>query len=324
MSAAKNPLNCLVAIVASLVLLAIASLSFLSTRYGWRIYLELFSHFQLQYLLLCVVLFGLLVLTRRFALSIAGFLCILVVAVQVVPWYIPQSDRPLTAGTEIEIFLANVNAKNTHYDRLLAQVRQVQPDLAIIQEAEGEWLVQLRSLGDILPYAFTKVGTAVYSKQPLANADINFIGTDRGLAFPQGLNAGDRALSLVTIHPLPPILPAWFQQRNQQLDLTGTYIQSLSEPIILAGDFNSSMWSPYYRRLVDRTGLKNVRRGFGILPSWPTAGTYSFLPSFGSLLFSTAIDHVLVSPEIRVLSVRTRGNNGSDHRPVIVKLQIPN
>ena len=42
----------------------------------------------------------------------------------------------------------------------------------------------------------------------------------------------------------------------------------MTGPIMVVGDLNATMWSAPYRSLIDSTGLRNARRGFGILPSW--------------------------------------------------------
>jgi hypothetical protein len=39
---------------------------------------------------------------------------------------------------------------------------------------------------------------------------------------------------------------------------------------ICVGDLNITSWSPYYRSFFERTKLVSVRKGFGLLPSWPT------------------------------------------------------
>jgi endonuclease/exonuclease/phosphatase (EEP) superfamily protein YafD len=82
--------------------------------------------------------------------------------------------------------------------------------------------------------------------------------------------------------------------------------------VIIAGDLNLSPWSPYYARLVRETGLADIRKGFGLLPTWPTHLRPMMIP----------IDHCLVSPDISVSRVRTGEHIGSDHLPLIVDLMV--
>ena len=63
-------------------------------------------------------------------------------------------------------------------------------------------------------------------------------------------------------------------------------------------------------------------RGFGLLPTWPTRGTYHRIPDMVTLLLSIPIDHSLISPELRVADVRTGTDTGSDHRPLVIDLWI--
>jgi hypothetical protein len=52
-----------------------------------------------------------------------------------------------------------------------------------------------------------------------------------------------------------------------------------------------------YRSFVERTKLVNVRKGFGLLPSWPTFLFIKWL--------MLPLDHCLVSDDIRVEDVKT-------------------
>lgn len=77
---------------------------------------------------------------------------------------------------------------------------------------------------------------------------------------------------------------------------------------------------------MSKTGLKNSRQGFGLLPTWPIKTNYppyAKIPSFLTGLLSIPIDHCLISPDIKVAKTRTGPNVGSDHRPLITDLLIP-
>ncbi|MDJ0701920.1 MAG: hypothetical protein QNJ46_01455 [Leptolyngbyaceae cyanobacterium MO_188.B28] len=103
------------------------------------------------------------------------------------------------------------------------------------------------------------MGLAVYSKQKLANPAIEFFGTDNNVSVLGQLTINGQDISLVAPHPLPPAKSSFFHERNRQLDLISQYILPLESPVILAGDLNTTMWSPYYKKLVCSTGLKNAR-----------------------------------------------------------------
>ncbi len=198
-------------------------------------------------------------------------------------------------------------------------------------EVNGAWVKQLSSLSDILPYSFTKPnpynsGMAVYSRMPLENAAINLFGTSGSPSIVSSLKINGKIVSFIAAHPPPPFKPDSFYSRNKQLDEIRKYVQQLTTPVVIAGDLNVTMWSPYYKQFVNKTGLHNARKGFGVLPSWPTKATYSHyskLPGFVYQLFSIPIDHCLISPDIKVSKIRTGRNVDSDHLPLITDLVIP-
>ena len=122
-------------------------------------------------------------------------------------------------------------------------------------------------------------------------------------------------LSVVTVHPRPPLRRHDFRHRNEQLRDAASMVRALPMPKILVGDFNTSPWSPYYTQLIRHTGLVNARQGFGLLPTWPAFLSWPFL--------MIPIDHCLVSSDIRVIALSTGRNIGSDHLPLIVDMVIP-
>ncbi|MEM8808575.1 MAG: endonuclease/exonuclease/phosphatase family protein [Cyanobacteria bacterium P01_G01_bin.38] len=309
-------------------ILCISALGLLTSRYGWKQYLEVFSHFQLQYLLLCLILTGFLMfLGRRRPVWVALFCCALISA-QIAPWFWPPHFINRSGdNANLRVLVANLNTQNTDYGKILAIARAEQPDLAVFMEIDTPWVEQLDTLSDILPYSSGQanpynVGIMLYSRQPLIDPEINFLGTEIYASVVSQVRFHEQTLSVVAAHPPPPVKSSFFHARNRQLDQVGQYLQTVDNPALLLGDFNLSMWSPYYRRLEQQAGLYNARKGFGILPSWPTRGTYHQIPDWASPLFSIPIDHCLLSPSIQVLDVRTGPETGSDHLPLIVDLRV--
>ncbi|MGD1717475.1 endonuclease/exonuclease/phosphatase family protein [Dapis sp. BLCC M172] len=102
--------------------------------------------------------------------------------------------------------------------------------------------------------------------------------------------------------------------RNKQLSEIASYVANQKISIVVTGDLNITMWSPYYKELISNSGLYNARKGFGMISTWP-----SFFP-----LLSIPIDHCLVSQDIRVFKTKSGKNIGSDHLPLITDLVITN
>jgi endonuclease/exonuclease/phosphatase (EEP) superfamily protein YafD len=282
---------------------------------------ELTSHFKLQYLLVafaCLLVF--VTLHAWWSALLACFTCVLNL-VMVLPWYIPQPQASLTQPYDpVKILFANVESANKNFSDFISFVVEENPHVLIIQEATESWIDRLRVLQERFPYekALPRpwgVGIALYSRIPVERFDVIALGSERVPGLLARLTGGGGALSVVTVHPRPPHRRHDFRERNIQLREAAAVVQSLPAPKILVGDLNTSLWSPYYARLIRQTGLYNARKGFGLRPTWP-----AFMPW---RVLMIPIDHCLVSPDIGVLNMRTGRNIGSDHLPIVVDIVIP-
>lgn len=310
------------------IALVVAATAWLTRRSGWALPLELLSHFQVQYLLTTALLLGLCVLVQARISSLICLLCCVVVAAQIVPWYLPPQRLLRQPEANLRVLMANLNVQNHQYQQVVTFLRQQQPDIAVVAEVDEAWATQLDTLKDLLPFSYGlpnpyNLGLLVYSRQPLQDAQIEYFGVDKNVSVVAQFEVAQRPLTLIATHPLAPIGSNYFHLRNRQLDRVSQYIQTLSTPVVLIGDLNLSMWSPYYRRLVNRTGLKNARQGFGILPTWPYKRTFNRLPPVPLPLLSIPLDHCLVSPSLETANIHTGVDTGSDHRPLVVDIRVP-
>ncbi|MDX2243014.1 MAG: endonuclease/exonuclease/phosphatase family protein [Leptolyngbyaceae cyanobacterium bins.302] len=303
-------------------IVAITLLSLLS-HIAWHPYLELTSHFKIQYFL--ISLFGLIVilLLRSKRWVWIALFCLAIQLIEILPWYFPSSGSTTSTQSNLRILLSNVYVRNQNPDKLLNLIKSEQPNLVVIQEKTPAWIEAINSLKPQFPHFFqAPEDIAIFSRIPLENPTI--FGGENSSSIGLTLTIAGQKIAVVATHPLPP-KPDLTEFRNAELDWVTNYINQQNNPVILVGDLNTTMWSPYYKQLEDKTGLKNARQGFGILPTWPAptpyASTHPFLAFFKPLLF-IPIDHYLVSPEIQVRSLRPGSNIDSDHLPLIADLLI--
>lgn len=296
-----------------LILLSLAGYFGLFDRY-----LELTSHFKLQYLVISFCPFFFFLLKRHtWGLSLSLF-CLLLNLYQIAPWYFPELSASSSEiqGQKIRVLQSNINKHNYQYSQLFSLVREENPDIAVFLEVSKTNAKKFEVLRDTLPYSIAAQdgdidGTLVYSKLPLKNASVKSIGEGRKSILAD-LTIQDQTISLITAHPSQTLGKIYYEERNRQLAAIAYYVAKVKKPL-LVGDFNVTMWSPYYKRFVSTAKLRNARRGFGILPTWPT--DYPVL--------SIPIDHCFVREDIKVLKTRTGRKVGSDHLPVITDLLIP-
>jgi endonuclease/exonuclease/phosphatase (EEP) superfamily protein YafD len=120
------------------------------------------------------------------------------------------------------------------------------------------------------------------------------------------------AFAIAAVHTVPPISARAAHVRDTQLRALARQRSRLGPRALVAGDLNSSSWSPIFRELTAVTKLRDSRQGFGVQGTW----TPPLLP------LRLPIDHVLVSPGIRVVQREVGADIGSDHRPVFAELKL--
>lgn len=320
-----HPLPRTIALLSLAALVGVTGLAAIATFLGWSQPLDLASHFQRQYFLVGLGLLVVLLLTRRPVPIAGGLLCVLWLSLRLLPWYVPS--LPVADGEPLRLLWANLWAENRQFAALVSLIEQEQPDLVVLAEVNPAWAETLNSLRDRFPYTLaldgrSTAGIAVLSQVALGTPQIARTAAHPRPVIALQLSVNDRPLTIVTTHPLPPVRLQWFHWRNRQLADAADLVQQQTSPTVLVGDLNTTMWSPYYRRLATQTGLRNARRGFGILPSWTPLGAFG-LPDRVLSLLSLPIDHCLVSPEIGVEGAHIGRAIGSDHLPLVVDLKIP-
>lgn len=80
----------------------------------------------------------------------------------------------------------------------------------------------------------------------------------------------------------------------------------------MLGDFNITPWSPHFRAFIEASGLSDCAIGHGLDPTWPSQ----------LLALGIRIDHCFKSPHWRTLDARVGPSVDSDHRPMLVDLQL--
>lgn len=277
--------------------------------------LDLTSHFKFQYLIATLVALLWFSFSRNKLWIVLALVCIGLNLFAIVPWYLPRWQLPTASAQPLRVLSVNVNVNNKNYAPTLELIRETQPDIVAIVETNWKWLNAMQTVEDFLPYSLQSpraegFGIALYSKFPLALEPIETFDAPKDFHLVATMNRADQQTIVIALHPPPPRDVTLFEQRNRELREIGRYIQTLNQPVIALGDLNITPWSPNYREFVDQSNLENTRKGFGVLPSWP-----SQLP-----VLSIPIDHVLVSTEIQVTNTRIGRNIGSDHLPVIADL----
>ncbi len=278
--------------------------------------LEIFSHFVAWHGMLTGVAVLQFSLIRRWRWVGAACVVLSLQLIQPLSWYLPADSAPREAN--LRVLLANVLTSNTEKERFLALVDAVDPDVICVQEADDAWAEALEALhvrypvNSIVPRA-DNFGIAFYSRLPGGMTGVLFQREHDVPGLSATVEVGGRPLSILDVHALPPIGKLMAGHRNRHLQSIREWFDEQSDPAILFGDLNLTMFSPEYRRFTRGMDLHNARKGFGPLGTWPTWVPFARLP----------LDQCLFRGDIGVVSFTTGPDIGSDHLPIIVDFHVP-
>ena len=299
------------------VLLAIVTVLSWGARWHWT--LDLLSHFPVQIAAAAFVLLVILLFLRQWKAAILpGFLVAVSVA-QLVPLYLPVR-QPSYSGQVIHAVSANVLRSNQEYGKFIEYIRSSRPDFFLALEVDEIWLTELAPLHKDYPYRISRpgqgaFGIGLFSRVPIEEYQIIESAVAGVPMIRATLAFDDRPLSFVGVHPLPPVKSGTAAMRNSQLEEIAAMTAPLPNPRLLLGDLNITSWSPHFTDLLQGTGLRDGRAGFGIQPTWPD------LPGIAGLT-QIPIDHTLVSDDVEVVARRVGPDVGSDHLPVEIEFRI--
>ena len=229
-----------------------------------------------------------------------------------------QQTRREEPDCRVSLVVSNVLQTNRQADRLLAVVRDCDPDLVLCVETDDWWEKRLDALmathGHVvrrpLPNTY---GMLLYSRLPLEQPEVNFLVEPDIPSIQAGVRLRDGTLVwLNCVHPRPPVPGESDEslERDAELLLVGKRVRDAQVPVIVCGDLNDVAWSRTTRLFQKVSRLVDPRKGRGFYSTfharWPG--------------FRYPLDHVFHSDDFRLVAMGRLGNVGSDHFPVYVHL----
>jgi endonuclease/exonuclease/phosphatase (EEP) superfamily protein YafD len=292
---------------------------------------DLLVHFRLQYvavgLAVCIVLAwaGQLLWTLVLLLA-CGVNVLTAWGALARPVRAAAADLAAASGVTLVRFAAcNVLYRNPDASRTIEWLRGARLDAVLLQEITPRWCGALQVLAEQFPYQYYSAawvqrvvgaegrGALLLSRWPIEDARAVGLGAHTEPAIVGTLRINGQAVQLIGAHTSWPLGHIVSGERDQQLRLLADLARSVTGPLVLAGDFNITPFSPHYQALLATSGLRSAARGWGWRPTWPT-----FMPACG-----IEIDHILVSAAINVQKFERGPAIGSDHWPVLAELRLP-
>ena len=275
---------------------------------------DMASHFALHYMILggaCLAGFFMPKWNFRTAivLTIAGM-----VGVGIMAKRAPQANASYTVPAKtkaVKLMTFNSWIGNDNWQAVVDEIKDKDPDIVTILEISTEKIKLVGALAAKYPYRVDcreihYCHAAILSKIPFVDQKVQ----TRWNGPPYIRVTYGKELAGLNLFAVHTIRPPHYQAHWRQIVALSKRVDMVNGLKIVMGDFNSTPFSRTLNKFGDYTKLKRITAK----PSWPS---YVGLPQL-------AIDHIFISPEIKVLKKSYLGNNvGSDHYPVNTVVAIP-
>ena len=294
----------------------LAVLAVAAARRWWLF--ELVSHFPLQ-LLLAALAVG--VAAIALGQPVAGVVALAAELPHVyclAKWAClpgPRRSSGEAAGPVVRLATFNLAYPNHNAAVVDRYVADLKPDIMLLQEAGLDWpgplsgsrlshaCQALKTTGDHL-FLLSRWPVQAWKKARSASTGTPLIVAE--------IEIGGRPVTIVNFHGASPKTARKARNRNLHFKDLAHRMAEIQGPKIIAGDFNCTPWSPYYRDLIEQLDMVSVAQGRGWSWSWPAVLSFLGIP----------IDHILISRDIKVRSFSRGPMLGSDHLPLIAELEL--
>jgi endonuclease/exonuclease/phosphatase (EEP) superfamily protein YafD len=299
-------------------LLILATLATLLGRTWWAF--DLFTHFRLQYVVTAVMLCLVAIVLSAYptAAVLAGIAIMHGFTMRTL-WFGGGTEAG-GQGLCLRVVSANVEDSNPTPEKVADFLRAADADLVVLVDGQRHsWRPVLSAIGADYAHRAPKGwrnGTPVilFSRYPILRGSVVRPHGGRRPYLSAEIVVGDRHLIICGVHPASPSTRRGWDSRlrDRQLAHIADSVHAKEQPVIVAGDFNISPWSPHFCDLLAATGLRNAGDGHGWISTWPQWLAPARIP----------IDHILVSRSIAVTALKRGPCIGSDHFPLIADLQF--
>ena len=125
--------------------------------------------------------------------------------------------------------------------------------------------------------------------------------------------------TIVALNPMAAFDPHGQETWKQQIEALKTFIPTVSGPLVVAGDLNTTRYRPEFEELLE-AGLTDGIDSLG--QAWKPSFSLKSVWPLGALGLIARLDHALVNDRIRALNVHNLRPRGSDHLPFVITLAV--
>ena len=217
----------------------------------------------------------------------------------------------------ISLLVGNVYQYNKHYEKAVALVNSVNPDLIFfvetdkacengLSEIENDYPTQIK-----IPLDNT-YGLLLYTRMEIVKQEINYLIDEEipSLEIDLKLRNG-KIITIYAIHPTPPVPGENDKstERDAEILMVGKKSKENPKPSLVIGDLNDVAWSYTTELFLKNSEMADPRRGRGLFNTF-----HAKVP-----LFRWPLDHIFLSKHFGLASLKVQKGIGSDHFPISLK-----
>jgi endonuclease/exonuclease/phosphatase (EEP) superfamily protein YafD len=235
---------------------------------------------------------------------------------------------PQSSTTEIVVMTANLGDGLSEPAQLVSFIREHDVDIVALQEVTPDMAEALAAdLGDLFPYQEVRglgiPGKALLSRYPITQVEWLETNPGRPDLFATVDLAG-QPIELLVAHPTPPGFSGGLVRPREgsveQFDRLAEIAANAESPFLMLGDFNMIPLHQRYFELKS-IGLQDIFAAVGSgvgftyperIPPLPDGLVHPFM----------RIDYIWASEDWHALSATVGDDIGSDHLPVIARLEL--
>ena len=277
-------------------------------------FLDLFANFRVQYMVLFALCVVVLTIVRWRKTALVALVGVAFTTATMAPFFEERAATP-ASGPTFKLITFNTWFRNDQFAGAAKYLRASNADVLVLQEITAASLGTIDELLRDYPHrTVTRSGRhslAILSRWPLDSEHLHLAGGSTRIIRTR-VQWQDRQVTLIGAHLNWPLGRATAAMRARELEAIAAIAREEASPLIVAGDFNLTPWSDFYRQFVADSGLVDCAIGQGLRPTWPAQAA----------AVRIRIDLCFTSEHWRVQRLEVGPRLGSDHLPVIVDLEL--
>jgi vancomycin resistance protein VanJ len=251
----------------------------------------------------------------------------LLIGIPLLPQFLPRPEAEPAVGLQLKVMSYSVCSANRNTPAVIENIRQVQPDLLLLQEITPEVAStlrrELRTLYPARPFYLayeSETRQAIVSRyrlSPLGAASEQDRTQKVRMRTPEGP---------ITVWNVHASQPRFWEQHSQELLTLAEAIPQVGGPLIVGGDFNTTDRTEQYRRVAQSLHDVHWEAGWGFGFTFPAVDpdlecqTDIAIPFIGPFI---RIDHIFYNDHFFSHQTSTLpSSGGSDHLPIVAELSL--